>query len=222
MIGTAANNNDAGRRPGALRLTEAEFKAALRDALRHYHRPDRLHGNALLRSALVAAALASDPAPAPTQALRDLIRRQCDELGDTPKVAPLKRVLELTYLKPMQGQQQVAEALHLSWSTYRRRLANAVQLLAAQLWEMEMAQAAPPVAGPTAVVASPERSPAARLPRTGWRRALAGLVASGLVGAIVWFLLPWDAAQTAATQTAPNRLAVAVLPFENLSADPAN
>ncbi|HET7306834.1 MAG TPA: tetratricopeptide repeat protein [Gammaproteobacteria bacterium] len=222
MIGTAANNNDAGRRSGALRLTEAEFKAALRDALRHYHRPDRLRGNVLMRSALVAAALTSDPVPAPTHALRDLIRRQCDELGDTPKVAPLKRVLELTYLKPMQGQQQVAEALHLSWSTYRRHLANAVQLLAAQLWEMEMAQAPPPVAGPTAVVASPERPPASRLPRTGWGRALAGLVASGLVGAIVWFLLPWDAAQTAATQTVPDRLTVAVLPFENLSADPAN
>lgn len=119
-------------------LSEVEFADAVRAALRHYLRTDLLRENPLLRSRLLAAALRDAEAPiTPVQVLKDLLRAHCERIGDAPKLAALRRVLELTWLTPMRSQQVVAESLHLSWSTYRRRLADAMQLLVAQLWEAE-------------------------------------------------------------------------------------
>jgi TolB-like protein/Flp pilus assembly protein TadD len=127
--------------PG-LPLSEAEFAEAVRAALRHYLRTDLLRENPLLRSRVVEAFLRDAEAPVtPVQALKDLLRIHCERIGDAPKLAALRRVLELTWLTPMRSQQVVAESLHLSWSTYRRRLSDAMQLLAAQLWEAECALA---------------------------------------------------------------------------------
>src|SRR5690242_5728237 len=132
----------------ALPLSEGEFAEAVRAALRHYLRTDLLRDSPLLGSHLVAEALRAAEAPAaPVQVLRDLLREHCERIGDAPKLAALRRVLELTWLAPMRSQQVVAESLHLSWSTYRRRLADAMQLLIAQLWEAERALARPPEAG---------------------------------------------------------------------------
>lgn len=125
-------------------LSEAEFADAIRAALRHYLRTDLLRENPLLRSRLLAAALRDAEAPiTPVQMLKDLLRAHCERIGDAPKLAALRRVLELTWLTPMRSQQVVAESLHLSWSTYRRRLADAMQLLLAHLWEAECALAHP-------------------------------------------------------------------------------
>jgi TolB-like protein/Tfp pilus assembly protein PilF len=127
--------------PG-LPLSEAEFAEAVRAALRQYLRTDLLRENPLLRSRVVEAFLRDAEAPVtPVQALKDLLRIHCERIGDAPKLAALRRVLELTWLTPMRSQQVVAESLHLSWSTYRRRLSDAMQLLAAQLWEAECALA---------------------------------------------------------------------------------
>ena len=124
----------------AAALNEIEFTEAVRSALRHYLRTDLLRDNPLLRSQLVAIAVRDAAEPtAPVQALKDLLREHCERIGDAPKLAALRRVLELTWLSPMRSQQVVAESLHLSWSTYRRRLADAMQLLTAQLWEAECA-----------------------------------------------------------------------------------
>jgi TolB-like protein/Tfp pilus assembly protein PilF len=124
----------------AAALNEAEFTEAVRSALRHYLRTDLLRDNPLLRSQLVAIVVRDAAEPtAPVQALKDLLREHCERIGDAPKLAALRRVLELTWLSPMRSQQVVAESLHLSWSTYRRRLADAMQLLTAQLWEAECA-----------------------------------------------------------------------------------
>jgi TolB-like protein/Flp pilus assembly protein TadD len=209
----AGKSSTEGATNGAA-LTEAEFAAAVRDALRHFHRPDRLRDNPLLHCRLVAAASSGESAPATTQALRNVIRAQCASLGETEKTECLKRVLELTYLAPMQGQQQVADALHLSWSTYRRRLSSAVQSLAARLWEAELALAPRP---------DPAPDDAPPVSRGGRGKGLAGLVAAcAIAGVIAWFLLPSNPVRDSAAQTASARNAVAVLPFENLSADPKN
>jgi TolB-like protein/Tfp pilus assembly protein PilF len=133
--------------PG-LPLSETEFADAVRSALRHYLRTDLLRENPLLCSRLVAAAVRDAETPiAPVQALKDLLRTHCERIGDAPKLEALRRVLELTWLAPMRSQQVVAESLHLSWSTYRRRLSDAMQLLAAQLWEAECALARPAASG---------------------------------------------------------------------------
>ena len=237
----------------ALPLGEAEFAEAVRAALRHYLRTDLLRDNPLLRSRLVASALReAGPPLAPVQALKDLLRTHCERIGDAPKLAALRRVLELTWLTPMRSQQVVAESLHLSWSTYRRRLADAMQLLVAQLWEAECALARPleergeaPIAnaivtGPAGPAASsgadaqsplPSRVPAAN-PRRRGRRWLAmacvAVIGIALVAAAIGWqrrgaasARPHAAAAPAASTPAVDTVTLAVLPFLDMDADPA-
>lgn len=183
-------------------LTEGEFVAAVRGALKHYHRPDRLRDTPLARSRLVAAELAQAAAPlSRTQALKNVLEAHCRRLRQTPKLGEMERVLSLTYLAPLRSQQAVAEALHLSWSTYRRRLANAVQALAAQLWEAETALAQTSAeAGNTASV-----RPAAR--PNGKRGVLAAAAVMIMAGATLWWLLA--SSPSARTTAAPQAAKVA-------------
>lgn len=116
--------------------TEQGFVQAVHQALRDFSRPDRLSNNPLLGSRLIEAALARSPAP-PVSALRNLIRSHCEQLGQNGKYSRHRQVLEHTYLSPLRRQRAVADALHLSWSTYRRCLKDATQILAAALWEAE-------------------------------------------------------------------------------------
>lgn len=123
--------------------THRGYARAVQQALHDFHRPDRLHDNPLLGSRLVAAALAHAPATPPAQVLRDLIRKHCQELGLNPKSSRFQQVLQHTYLVPLRSQQAAADSLHLSWSTYRRSLADAVKMLTALLWEAESALRGP-------------------------------------------------------------------------------
>jgi TolB-like protein/tetratricopeptide (TPR) repeat protein len=131
----AADTKDVGQ--------EHRFAQAVHQALRDFHRPDHLRTNPLLRSSLVTAALLQSPATPPTQMLRELIHSHSERLAQNPKGTRFHLVLQHTYLTPMRSQQAVADALHLSWSTYRRCLANAVKMLTASLWEAESALRVP-------------------------------------------------------------------------------
>lgn len=123
--------------------TEHGFGLAVHQALRDFQRPDRLRDNPLLTARLVADALRQSPATPPTQALRDLIRSHCERLGQNPKTSRFQKILQHTYLAPLRSQQAAADAVHLSWSTYRRCLADAVRMLTASLWEAESALRGP-------------------------------------------------------------------------------
>jgi len=123
--------------------TRQVYALAVQQALHDFHRPDRLHDNPLLASQLVTTALVHAPATSPAQVLREIIRKHCQELGLNPKSRRFQQVLEHTYLVPLRSQQAVADALHLSWSTYRRSLADAVKMLTASLWEAESALRGP-------------------------------------------------------------------------------
>ncbi len=118
---------------------EHGFALAVHQALRDFHRPDHLRDNPLLGSQLVATARVQSPTTPPTQALRELIRSHCERLGQNAKSSRFQLVLQHTYLAPLRSQQAAAEALHLSWSTYRRCLADAARMLTASLWETEIA-----------------------------------------------------------------------------------
>lgn len=127
-------------------VTERGFALAVQQTLRNFHRPDNLHNNPLLGSHLVGAALERSPATPPTQALRDLIRTHCERLGQSGKTSRFRQVLQHTYLAPLRRQQAVADAMHLSWSTYRRCLNNATRMLTTSLWEAESTLRATPSA----------------------------------------------------------------------------
>lgn len=98
--------------------------AVVRAALRNLHRPDRLVGHPLLERVEGRDRAA---------ALRRLFVAECDALRAQPTTEILARVLDRTYLRPAVDQRAAAEACHLSWDQYRRRLTELLKLLAARL-----------------------------------------------------------------------------------------
>jgi AAA ATPase domain len=111
-------------------LGREAFGAAVRAALPHLHRPDRLTG-----CGLVGTSLGADPA-----AVRNALRTAIDELAQLPRGDRLRAVLHRTYLSPAPTQEAAAEALGLPFSTYRRHLAKAVDELTDRLWARETGQ----------------------------------------------------------------------------------
>ncbi|WP_029136773.1 ATP-binding protein [Nakamurella lactea] len=116
-------------------MSRNDFAVAVRDALVHAVRPDRLSRSPLLGSALV------DPAAAdPAEALRATVLAAIGALGDERRGAEHRRVLERTYLKGARSQEAAAELLDLPFSTYRRHLGQAQQRLIEILWAVEIGE----------------------------------------------------------------------------------
>lgn len=125
--------------PGpAAPLDEASFVVAAKQALKDYVRVSALAENPLVQSALL---MEQPQAVGGSRgaALQAVLRAHCERLRESPKTAPLYQVLHRTYLEPARNQELAAEALYLTERTYRRRLAEAVALVAASLWAEERA-----------------------------------------------------------------------------------
>jgi hypothetical protein len=120
-------------------LDESEFTAAVRDALRNFHRPNALRANPLLRSRVVAehAGTGADE-PGKIAALQDLLKEAVESLQASPREAKCYRALHRTYLSPAPNQQRAAEALGLPFSTYRRHLKGRVTRVGEILWQKEI------------------------------------------------------------------------------------
>ena len=117
----------AARRP----LSRDEFNAAVRAALRAWHRPDRLAAGPLAHTHLVRAddnvVVAEQIRSAIARALRKLREDRC---GERQYLA-----VRATYLDPAVNQQQaVADELGLPFGTYRRHLAQGLDRLCELLW----------------------------------------------------------------------------------------
>ncbi|HEU4422835.1 MAG TPA: AAA family ATPase [Pilimelia sp.] len=121
--------------PPALVLAQPEFTAAVRDALRDLHADDRLADNPLLRSQLV---IGDRSGRTGVESLRGLIREAADALRADPRDERLFHVVDRTFLRPAATQERAAEALHLSFSTYRRHRDRAVERIVAYLWRREL------------------------------------------------------------------------------------
>jgi TolB-like protein len=117
-------------------LAYTEFAAAVKSALRDFHRPDLLARNPLLRQAL-----ANPGASAGSRELQAMLTETVTNLFDNPRDEKLRRVIELTYFQPGLKQEAVADRLSLPFGTYRRHLTTALDRLARWLWES--ARAAP-------------------------------------------------------------------------------
>jgi DNA-directed RNA polymerase specialized sigma24 family protein len=106
-------------------LGREAFAAAVCAALRELNQPDRLAISPLAGSALgpdVRAALLAGIA----------------RLPEEPRGAPLRRVLDRTYVRPAPSQEAAAQVLDLPFSTYRRHLARAIDRLVDVLWAVEV------------------------------------------------------------------------------------
>jgi hypothetical protein len=116
-------------------LSQPEFEGAVRQTLRGYARPDRLAGNALLSSRLVADRTEDQ---SPTDRLRQLVRLSAEELNSHPRDQRLYRALYRTFLNPATTQEQAAEILGLPFSTYRAHLRAGTRRVTELLWQWEL------------------------------------------------------------------------------------
>ena len=129
----AGRELDAGFDAGAteraplLALSQPEFAAATRRALRDLHRADALAANPLARTRMAVGT-----------PLADLIEQAVSALRADPRDAKLARALERTYLRPAPTQERAAEVLGLPFSTYRRHLTRGVERVVEWLWQREL------------------------------------------------------------------------------------
>jgi hypothetical protein len=131
----ARPSGEAGRPPPPLEvLSRPDFEAAVRQALRDYHRP-ALASNPLLRSRLLVEQSGGAPSAA---SLRTLIDRSVAELGGAPRAQKLRRALVCTYVEPAATQELAAERLGLPFNTYRYQLAAAIRQVVERLWQREL------------------------------------------------------------------------------------
>jgi TolB-like protein len=122
------------RAAGFSLLRHPAFNSAVKTALRDFSRPDLLAASPLLRSHLLPERSVISPAE-----LRNLLAATADELFANPRDEKLRRIIDLTYFRPVPKQEAAAERLGMAYSTYRRHLTVAIRRIAARLWEREQA-----------------------------------------------------------------------------------
>jgi hypothetical protein len=125
-------------------LSQPEFAAAVKHALRYLHRPDQLAANPLLRSRLVRDQQreTEDSSLGIVELLRDLITSAAETVRADRRDEPMYRVLDRTFLRPAATQEKAAELLDLPFSTYRRHRNRGVERVTAWLWRRELYGAA--------------------------------------------------------------------------------
>ena len=121
--------------PPLIVLSESEFAASVRLALRTFALPGGLAGNPLLRSRLVRR---HDSGLTAEERLRALVHDGVAALETNARTARFARAIEHTYLSPTPTQERAAELLEVPFSTYRRHLASGIELLTAWLWRREI------------------------------------------------------------------------------------
>jgi hypothetical protein len=118
----------------AVVLSEAQFRDAVREALRHTLDDRALGENLLLRSRI----LMKGSTPAKPTALQDLVRAAAETLKERPRDEKFYQALDLTFLHPAPTQEAAAERLGLPFGTYRYRLSTAIDRVTDLLWEQEL------------------------------------------------------------------------------------
>ena len=117
-------------------LSEPEFAASVKRALRDYTRPAALAANPLVRSRLVADA--SGRPAGDTARLQALLREALETLNVSPRDEKFGRALLYTFFHPAATQEGAAERLGLPFSTYRYQLARGEDRIVAWLWHLEL------------------------------------------------------------------------------------
>jgi hypothetical protein len=138
-VGEAIQPVAAQRAEQVVVLSQSDFAAAVRDALRDFVRPDLLRGNPLVQSRLALERAGASAAVAErAAALQRLIREAAEALQASPREARLYRALHHTYFQPAPTQERAAELLDLPFSTYRRHLMAGVAQVIEALWQREV------------------------------------------------------------------------------------
>ena len=120
-------------------LDYARFGEAIEEALKDYANGRTLGDNPVTGSCLVRSFCGTGREPA--QVLMEVLVQAVGEMRQNPATRTAGRVLERTYIHPAPKQRLAAEALNLSYGTYRRRLRGACRLLVDRLWRREIESA---------------------------------------------------------------------------------
>jgi hypothetical protein len=134
-IGVTVHSPTSPAASPVLALSQPEFAAAVGQALRDLHRPDRLARNPLLSCRIARDRAGGDP---PGRVLTPLLYEAADMLRADPRDEKLYRAVERTYLRPAITQERAAEILGLPFSTYRRHLTRGVERVVDWLWNQEL------------------------------------------------------------------------------------
>jgi hypothetical protein len=122
----------------ATALSEEEFGAFVKQALRTLYRPQELMRNPLLASSMVQSELRQHPDSRPDEILRGLIFEAARVLKSDPRADHLYRVLVRSFLRPAPTQEKAAELLDLPFSTYRRHRDRGTEAITNWLWDRDI------------------------------------------------------------------------------------
>ena len=121
--------------PAETGLTEEKFVDAVHEALKQINNPKKIIGNVLLKSRFVQQANKEEPTEINLAlTLADKLIKAIATLENSPKDEALHRVLHRTFINPVGSQEQTADFLYMSFSTYRRQVKKGVERIADMLW----------------------------------------------------------------------------------------
>lgn len=118
-------------------LSEDDFAAAVRDALRHLNEQEALKASPLIRSRLVVERSRNET---PVVTLRRLVSEVVNSLQNTTRLSRCYKPLYHTYIQPAPSQERAAEILDLPFSTYRRHLTEGITEVTRLLWLKEIGE----------------------------------------------------------------------------------
>lgn len=139
----AASTAPTSTPPPLIVLSEPDFRAAVREALKSYAAPDRLRHNPLLQSRIISEAAGGPNAGLPEriEALRSLLRTATDPAEATiRRLERGRRAVWQTYVDAPTTQEDAADRLDLPFSTYRRHLLEGLDAVAGGLWRQEIGE----------------------------------------------------------------------------------
>jgi hypothetical protein len=119
-------------------MSQEEFAASVKQALRSFHQPQTLTRNPLLASSLVQKQLRRHPDDRPDQVLQGVIQGAAQILKADPRSESHYRVLDRTYLRPAPTQEKAAELLDLPFSTFRRYRDRGIAAITEWLWDQDL------------------------------------------------------------------------------------
>ena len=116
-------------------LTEQKFIDAVHEGLKQINNPKKLIDNPLLKCRFVQIGMELEPSEINLAlVLADKIKQTVASLENSSKDEALHRVLYRTFINPVGSQEQTADFLYMSFSTYRRNLKKAIEKVADTLW----------------------------------------------------------------------------------------
>ena len=122
-------------KPEETTLTEQAFIDAVHDGLKQLKNPKKLTDNPLLKSRFVLQNNENEKTDINLAlTLADQLTKAVTSLENSPKEEALHRVLHRTFINPVGSQEQTADFLYMSFSTYRRQVKKGVERIADILW----------------------------------------------------------------------------------------